>query len=142
MVGDGARGIASTGQGDAYDGPSGSRAAATNVVDEAMDLVQPPPRTDDRCNWLSVTLRRETEGAGRLDGLLGSGDSGGSLWMQTQAGWAVVGVNANGGDRYGDSSCFARVSGLRPWLNSHVPGLRFGGVRGGTGVVAETQAWP
>ena len=92
-----------------------------------MDRVQPPPRTGDRGNWLSVTLRREAEGAGRLDGLLGSGDSGGSLWMQTPAGWAVVGVNANGGDRTGDSSYFARVSGLRPWLTSHVPALRFVG---------------
>ena len=127
MVGYGSRGIGSAGQGDAYDGPSGSKAAATNVVDEVEDLVQPPPRTGDRGNWLSVKLRRESEGAGRLDGLLGSGDSGGSLWMQTPAGWAVVGVNANGGDRYGDSSYFARVSGLRPWLTSHLPGLRFGG---------------
>ncbi len=126
MVGYGSRGIGSIGQGDAYDGPSGSKAAATNVVDEVEDLVQPPPRTGDRGNWLSVKLRRESEGAGRLDGLLGSGDSGGSLWMRTPAGWAVVGVNANGGDRYGDSSYFARVSGLRPWLTSYVPGLRFG----------------
>ena len=127
MVGYGARGIGSIGENEAYDGPSGAKAAATNVVHETMDRVQPPPRTGDRGNWLSVTLRRETEGAGRLDGLLGSGDSGGSLWMQTPAGWAVVGVNANGGDRYGDSSYFARVSGLRPWLTSHVPGLRFVG---------------
>ncbi len=127
MVGYGARGIGSIGQNDAYDGPSGSKAAATNVVHETMDLVQPPLRTGDRGNWLSVKLRREAEGAGRLDGLLASGDSGGSLWMQTPAGWAVVGVNANGGDQYDDYSFFARVSGLRPWLTSHVPGLRFGG---------------
>ena len=125
MVGYGARGIGSIGQNDAYDGPPGSKAAATNVIDEAMDLVQPPPRTGDRGNWLAVKLRRENEGAGRLDGLLGSGDSGGSLWMRTQAGWAIVGVNANGGDQYGDSSYFTRVSGLRPWLSSIVPGLRF-----------------
>lgn len=44
-----------------------------------------------------------------------------------QAGWAVVGVNANAGDRHGDSSFFARMSGLHPWLNSRVHGLPFGG---------------
>ena len=125
MVGYGARGIGSGGQGDAYDGPSGSKAAATNVIDETMDLVLPPPRNADRGNWLSVTLRRDSEGAGRLDGLLGSGDSGGSLWIRTAAGWVIAGVNANGGDTYGDRSNFARVSGLRPWLSSIVPGLRF-----------------
>jgi hypothetical protein len=111
MVGYGARGIASIGEREEFDGPSGSKAAATNIVEEMMAPVQPPPRDADRGN--------------RLDGLLGSGDSGGSLWMQTAAGWAIVGVNANGGDRYGDSSYFARVSGVRSWLLSKVPGLRF-----------------
>jgi hypothetical protein len=127
MVGFGSRGIGSAGQDDAYEGPSGSKAAATNVVDEVEDLVEPPPHTGERGNWLSVTLRHENEGAGRLDGLLGSGDSGGSLWMRTQSGWAVIGVNAAGGERYGDSSYFARVSGLRPWLSSYLRGLRFVG---------------
>ena len=63
----------------------------------------------------------------RLDGILGSGDSGGSAWIRTRlAGWAICGVNANGnGDTYGAQSWFARVSGVRDWLNATMPGLRF-----------------
>ena len=41
-------------------------------------------------------------------------------------GWAICGVNANGnGDTYGAQSWFARVSGVRDWLNATMPGLRF-----------------
>ena len=92
-----------------------------------MDAVRPVPKTGDAGNWLGVTLRRESEGAERLDGILGSGDSGGSAWIRTEGGgWAVCGVNANGnGDTYGSQSWFARVSGVRDWLNATVPGLRF-----------------
>lgn len=125
MVGYGGRGIGSVGEDSKFDGANGVKAAATNVIDEVMDAAQPPPRDEDRGNWLSVTLRHESEGAGRLDGLLGSGDSGGSLWIQTAAGWAIAGVNANGGDTYGDRSYFARVSGVRSWLLSNLPGLQF-----------------
>jgi hypothetical protein len=89
------------------------------------------PRTKstsgDAGNWLGVRLRRESEGAERLDGILGSGDSGGSAWIRTESGgWAICGVNANGnGDTYGSQSWFARISGVRDWLNATVPGLRF-----------------
>jgi hypothetical protein len=125
MVGYGARGLGSIGQHQEYDPPSATRTAATNVINDVMDMVQPPPSKDDRGNWLSVTLRRENEGAGRLDGLIGSGDSGGSLWIQTSAGWAIAGVNANGGEIYGEQSNFVRISGLRPWLSATLPNLRF-----------------
>ncbi len=129
MVGYGTRGIGSVGENEDYNN-SGVPAAATNVVDEVMDAVAPPPRGDDAGNWLQVTLRRESEGADRLDGLLGAGDSGGSAWMRTQRfGWAIVGINANGnGDSvYGDQSEFARVSGLRDWILRLAPGARFAG---------------
>lgn len=56
--------------------------------------------------------------------------NGGSTLYMTPAGGAVVGVSANGGDQYDDYCFFARVSGLRPWLTSHMPGLRFGVVWG------------
>ena len=126
MVGWGSRGIGSVGQKPKYYTTPG-KAAATNKIDEVMDAVRPPPRSGDAGNWLGVTLRRESEGAERLDGILGSGDSGGSAWIRTAGGgWAICGVNANGnGDTYGAQSWFARVSGVRDWLNATMPGLRF-----------------
>lgn len=125
MVGFGSRGIGSAGEDAIYDGLPG-KAAAENMVAEVMDALQPPPANADAGNWLAVTLRREDEGAGRLDGILGSGDSGGSAWLLTGGLWAIAGVNANGtGDTYGSQSFFARVSGAQDWLRSVVPGLSF-----------------
>ena len=129
MVGYGTRGIGSVGENEAYN-TSGRRAAATNVIDEVMDAIVPPPKGADGGNWLQVTLRRESEGAGRLDGLLGSGDSGGSAWMRSERlGWVIVGINANGTGKatYGEHSEFARVSGLRDWILRLAPGARFVG---------------
>ncbi len=127
MVGYGARGIGSVGENKAYNDGTGRKAAATNIVSEVKDTVQPVPVLEDVGNWIQITLRREEEGAGRLDGLLGSGDSGGSAWMRTANGWVIVGINANGtGDaNYGDESQFARVSGLRSWIQRIAPGLRY-----------------
>jgi len=67
------------------------------------------------------------EGAARLDGILGAGDSGGSAWIRADEGdWAIAGVNANStGETYGSRSYFARVSGVCDWLGATVPGLRF-----------------
>jgi hypothetical protein len=125
MVGFGSRGIASVGEREAYYAGS-DKAAAENVVDEVMAGVWPVPKGEDAGNWFDVTLRRESEGAARLDGLLGSGDSGGSAWLNSAGGWAIVGVNSNGtGDTYGASSSFTWVAGVRGWLAATVPGTRF-----------------
>ena len=125
MVGWGSRGIGSVGQKPKYY-IEVDKAAATNRIDDVMDAVRPVPKSGDAGNWLGVTLRRESEGAERLDGILGSGDSGGSAWIRTPGGWAICGVAANGnGDTYGSQSWFARVSGVRDWLTATVPGLRF-----------------
>lgn len=127
MVGYGSRSIGSVGQQPIYYGGS-DKAAAENTIDEIMDAVHPTPRgeDDDAGNWLRVTLRRESQGAGRLDGILGSGDSGGSTWLRTGAGWAICGINSNGnGDTYGSHSYFARISGVRDWLADVMPSLRF-----------------
>jgi len=85
------------------------------------------PRSSSAGNWLRVTLRRESDGAERLDGIPGSGDAGGSAWLRTEVGgWAICGVNVrSNGDTYGSQSWFARVSGVRDWLTASVPGLRF-----------------
>ncbi|MBN9538859.1 MAG: peptidase S1 [Reyranella sp.] len=130
MVGYGMRGIGSVGENDIYSNSSGRAAAATNVIDALLDAIVPPPRGSDGGNWLQVTLRRESEGAARLDGLLGSGDSGGSAWMRSERfGWVIVGINANGTGKatYGEHSEFARVSGLRDWILRLAPGARFVG---------------
>ena len=88
MVGYGMRGIGSVGENEALQHPSGRAAAATNVIDDVMDADRAAAPGGDGGNWLQVTLRRESEGAGRLDGLLGSGDSGGSAWMRSETIWA------------------------------------------------------
>jgi len=126
MVGYGARGTGSAGQKSIYQ-PSWGKAAAENTVDEVMTAVRPVPDNKDAGNWFSVTLRLESEGASRLDGLLGSGDSGGSTWIRTAGQWSIAGVNASGTGNaaYGESSYFARVSGVRNWLVDNLPGLRF-----------------
>jgi len=125
MVGWGSRGIGSVGQKPEYYKTPGA-AAAENTIDDVMAAVQPVPKTGDAGNWLGVTLRREKDGGQRLDGILGSGDSGGSAWIRTPGGWAICGVAANGnGDTYGSQSWFARVSGVREWLAGQVPGVRF-----------------
>jgi hypothetical protein len=128
MVGFGSRGLGSTGEQDVYDWPQSNKTAAENTVDK---VTNPDPEPDDDVddgdagNWLRVTLRPESEGGSRLDGILGGGDSGGSAWMRLNGRWVVVGVNVSGGEKYGEESYFARLYGIRPWLSGVLPGLRF-----------------
>lgn len=139
FMGFGTRGIASAGEDERYNQGT-DKAAAQGVVDEAVPLRRGSVRMDDPGNFLSVFLPREDgsvenpiSGArrpvSRLAGLLGAGDSGGSAWMPLGDRWVVVGVNTSGDGnaQYGDSSWFVRVSGVRPWITSIVPGARFSG---------------
>ena len=126
MVGFGCRGLGSTGEQSVFDSPLSNKTAAENTVDEVAAPTARDVDDRDSGNWLSVTLRRESEGGGRLDGILGAGDSGGSAWMQADGRWYVVGINATGtGDRYGEQSYFTRLAGVRPWLAGVLPALRF-----------------
>ena len=61
MVGWGSRGIGSVGQKPRYY-VEVDKAAATNRIDDVMDVVRPVPKAGDAGNWLGVTLRRENEG--------------------------------------------------------------------------------
>jgi hypothetical protein len=124
MIGFGNRGIGSVGERPEYHVGS-DKAAAENTVDEVVPLVQPVPRGSDAGNWFGAKLRREGEGASRLDGLLGSGDSGGSTWIQTGGVWAIAGVNSNGGEEYESHAYFSRVSGVRDWITRLAPSARF-----------------
>ena len=134
FVGYGSRGIGSTGEKDRFYRGS-AKAAAQGVVDQ---WVGPAADDDDAGNYLGIFLPKEDGSmanpyggaatpATALVGLLGSGDSGGSAWMVHNGGWVLVGINSNGSGTasYGDSSWFARVSALRPWITSVFPGARF-----------------
>lgn len=126
IVGFGARGLGSTGEDSECDDPDDNRTAAENTVDAVTPPSARDTPDDDSGNWLRVTLRREAEGGGRLDGILGGGDSGGSAWARIDGRWMVVGVNASGtSDTYGGESFFARLAGVRPWLAGVLPALRF-----------------
>jgi hypothetical protein len=127
FVGFGARGTSVRGEDENLDNPADNKTAAENTVDEVMDPIEPPPKDDDAGNWIRITMHRESDGGARLDGLLGGGDSGGSAWMRGDDGsWGIVGINVAGtGDAtYGTLSFFASVSGLTPWLDRMLPGLR------------------
>ncbi len=126
FVGFGNRGTGSQGEQSSFDDPSDNKTAAENMIDKIMMPVLPLPKEDDAGNWLRITLRRDSEGGRRLDGILGGGDSGGSAWIQQGGRWLMVGVNVTGtGDKYDDHSYFTRLPGVQPWLQSVLPGLRF-----------------
>ncbi len=125
IVGFGSRGLGSTGEQPIYDTPASNKTAAENTVDDVAAPSTGDVAGEDSGNWIRVTLRRESEGGSRLDGILGGGDSGGSAWAHLDGRWFLVGVNVTGtGDRYGEHSYFARLAGLRPWILSVLPGLR------------------
>jgi hypothetical protein len=127
MIGFGRRGIGSVGQDAIYSTGSG-KAAAENTVDEVENAVGGRlSKGEDAGNWFGVTFHPLRKGGSRMDGILGSGDSGGSAWLSVGSGWAVCGVNSNGtGDaKYDDQSYFARVSDVAEWLAKVVPGVRF-----------------
>lgn len=140
FVGFGDRGTGSSGDDDAYYDASSQReekAAAQGRIDQLVEAVTPLPkgRKKDSGNYLGVFLPKEDASipnpyggpatpVSRLAGLLGSGDSGGSAWLQLGDGrWAIAGVNSNGsGDaNYGDTSWFVRVSTNAEWIASVFP---------------------
>ncbi len=137
FVGYGNRGIGSAGEQEAfYEGSD--KAAAQGIVDSWDGLVRPPVEGEDAGNELGIFLAKEDGSienslggsnwpATPLVGLLGSGDSGGSAWMKTKAGWLLVGVNSSGtGEaKYGETSWFCRVSSHRGWIASIFPDARF-----------------
>lgn len=137
FIGFGTRGIASKGEDE--NEPAGHAAAAAQaVVDRVLPLVLNETGEADG-NSLEIFLPKEdgssvnpvTEESGdepvsRYAGLLGSGDSGGSAWIETEAGWAIAGVNGDGSGKaqYGDTSGFARISGHIAWIAGIFSGAR------------------
>jgi hypothetical protein len=127
IVGFGNRGTTAQGERDTEKYNSRhNKTAAENVTDGQMLPAASVPKRGDAGNWLQVTMRREAQGASPLERILGSGDSGGSLWMRRNERWSVVGVNVSGtGESYGARSYFVRLAGVRDWLTSVLPGLQF-----------------
>lgn len=135
-VGYGSRGSAGAGQDENM--PAGDIAAAAQGVIESVEPLKLSAAGGADGNYLQVFLPKEdgssenpfdgavTEPISKYAGLLGSGDSGGSAWLETPEGWAIAGINGNGSGnaQYGDTSGFARVSGHIEWITGIFPGAR------------------
>lgn len=139
LIGFGARGIGSTGEQDVFF-QGDDKAAAQNRIDAVMPAVEPVPEEADADagNHLGIDFDAadgqadnrfgESVPVNALEGVLGSGDSGGSLWVEFPGGWRLVGVASNGdGDTYGAASYFARVAPQKDWIVEVFPGARFAG---------------
>ncbi|MFQ3591358.1 MAG: trypsin-like peptidase domain-containing protein [Chloracidobacterium sp.] len=136
IVGYGMRGTGSSGeQADYYDDDN-PKAAAQNLIENVTEAVKPLPSDEDGGNYLGIDFDKEDGSAkntygdptpvNEYEGALGSGDSGGSCWMEYDRQWCVIGVNANGDtSTYGAVSYFARVSGEVGWIKSVFPGAKF-----------------
>lgn len=139
FMGYGWRGTGTKGEDTSID--TGNQPAAAEGLIECVENAQKPiPQTGDAGNYLGVWLPKEDgslpnplhkqgiiKPISPLTGILGSGDSGGPAWIQTENGWAIAGVNSdgNGNARYGDKSWFARVTQVREWILQLMPSARF-----------------
>ncbi len=139
MIGAGTHGVAPFGHGWRF-GPEHGAAmsAAENVIDRVTPL-RAGGESGDWGNHLSIDLD-QPNGPGKnrlgdaspvslLEGVLAPGDSGGSLWVNFNGRWRIVGVNSAGdpGADYQDLSHFARVSAHKAWIRSVLPSARFEG---------------
>ncbi len=127
ITGYGARGIGSVGEADKFYNDQ-IAAAAQNVIDEVDG--------ENGSNLLVVDFDSDEGDTNALDGdalpvsplegILGSGDSGGATWIKASGGWAVAGVNVWGDDAvYGSISAMARVSTLQDWIKGIFPQTKF-----------------
>lgn len=139
FIGYGWRGTGTKGEDTSLD--TGNRpAAAEGLIEYVTDANEPIPAKGDAGNYLGVWLPKEDgslpnpldnkgihKPVSPLTGILGSGDSGGPAWIQTDKGWAIAAVNSDGSGNaaYGDTSWFPRVSKVRVWIKQIVPTARF-----------------
>lgn len=139
FIGYGYRGAAKKGEDDSID-TKDEPAAAEGLVEEVNTAVDPVPKKGDAGNYLAIWLPKEdgsisnpindkgiTKPISPLAGILGSGDSGGPAWIQTDNGWAIAAINSNGNENaaYGNSSWFPRISHVEKWIKSIVPTAEF-----------------
>lgn len=127
ITGYGSRGTGSSGEADDYyDFDGETPAAARNVVDEvdgengANSLI-----IDFDSEAGDASVMGDAEPVDAMEGILGSGDSGGASWIETRQGWAIVATNTWGDDSvYGSISGLSRVSTQLDWIASIFPGIR------------------
>lgn len=141
IAGYGTHGVAPMGHGMRFGPEHGERmTAAENVI----DVVQPVMiggQLGDWGNSITIDLDQpngpgknrtgDLEPVSRLEGILAPGDSGGSLWVNFDGRWRLVGVNSSGdpGASYQDVSNFARITTQKQWIRSIFPGARFEGAK-------------
>ncbi len=139
LTGFGTHGVAPFGHGMRF-GPT--HGAAMTAAENVIDVVQPyapAGQFGDWGNYISIDLDQphgngknrfgDVEPVSPLEGILAPGDSGGSLWVNFDGRWRLVGVNSSGdpGAAYQDVSNFARITTQKAWIRSVFPGARFEG---------------
>lgn len=126
ITGFGSRGIGSSGEQDAYynfevPGP----AAATNVVDDVDGEVENNLIVDFDSEAGDASVMGGSKPVDKMEGILGSGDSGGAAWIKTPEGWAIAATNTWGDESvYGAVSGLTRVSTQLDWIADWFPNLR------------------
>lgn len=151
----GSRGIASIGQdpNDDHDGEA-TPAAAQGLVGLVKGVGDSDGEDEDTGSCVGVFLPPRdgsvenpyggaTLPVNRLSELLGSGDSGGPVFMQVHGRWVVAGINSNGGgnSEAGQESWFVRISDPRDWILEHEPVTRFAALRPGPMTYAAHVTW-
>lgn len=139
FLGYGYRGTGKKGQDTSID-TQNKPAGGVGLIEKVEEAKDPIPKKGDAGSYLGIWLPKEngslenplkdngiTKPISDVAGILGSGDSGGPAWIELDNGWAIAGVNSNGGGNaeYGKASWFSRVSHVEPWIKSIVPSARF-----------------
>ena len=132
-VGYGTRGTAEYGEDRRFNADS-DKAAAHNMIDAVEDAREDGQggnilRSDfDGPDGQGNTLEGDAEPYDELEGMIAVGDSGGSMWIETEEGWRMAGINAAtdtmGG--FGMIADFARVSTQLEWIASIFPDISTG----------------
>jgi hypothetical protein len=128
ITGFGSRGTGSAGEADRFYDEQ-TAAAARNIIDEVDGENGPNLLVVDFDNEAGGTnvIEGDAYPVDALEGVLGSGDSGGSTWIKVRSGWAIAGVNVWGDEDavYGSLSAMARVSTQKDWILSIFPKAKF-----------------
>ena len=141
FVGYGTRGIGSVGADPIYEREGSSRAAGHSVI----GVVDPVLNTlrafflAEYGNADAPDMRFGTESAvDEYQASISHGDSGGPVFMETDDGWAVVGLNTNAfTERYDDSNIFARLSTQRDFVTDQFSDVVFVDGAGGDCAISE-----
>lgn len=132
-VGYGKRGTAEHGEDRKFNADS-EKAAATNMIDSVEEPVEDGQggnllRSDfDHPDGGTSTLEGDEFPVDDYEGMIAQGDSGGSLWINTDEDWRVAGINVTTDimQGYGMIEDFARISTQLDWILSVFPAAEYG----------------